>query len=195
MKNVFERLRASEPVNMFEPDYAQAIEEMNRTRMAIFDINHMRPDYIEVHNAFDRLFTKPMDETTNIMTPCQIDFANQVKLGKRVFINHSLTMMSAGGIEIEDGVQIGPEVAIVTTNHDFHDHNTLICKPVHINKNVWIGCRATIMPGVTIGENAVIAGGAVVTKDVPANTVVAGVPAKIIKKENGSAYGTLSINK
>ncbi|WP_028896638.1 DapH/DapD/GlmU-related protein [Prevotella sp. HUN102] len=180
-KNVFERLCAGEPVNMFEPDYADAINEMNRTRMAIFDINQLRPDYKKVHEAFDRLFNEPMDETTNIATPCQIDFANQVKLGKNVFINHSLCMMSAGGIEIEDGVQIGPQATIVTTNHDFHNHNTLICGKVIIRRNVWIGCRVTIMPGVTIGENAVVAGGAVVTKDVPPNCVAGGVPAKVIK--------------
>lgn len=180
-KNIFERLRSGEPVNMLEADYADAVEEINRTRMAIFDINQLRPDRIKVHQAFDRLFNEPMDETTNIATPCQIDFANQVKLGKHVFINHSLCMMSAGGIEVEDDVQIGPEVTIVTTNHDFHDHNTLICSKVIIKRNVWIGCRVTIMPGVTIGENTVVAGGAVVTKDVPANSVVGGVPAKVIK--------------
>lgn len=180
-KNIFERLRSGEPVNMLEADYADAVEEINRTRMAIFDINQLRPDRIKVHQAFDRLFNEPMDETTNIATPCQIDFSSQVKLGKHVFINHSLCMMSAGGIEVEDDVQIGPEVTIVTTNHDFHDHNTLICSKVIIKRNVWIGCRVTIMPDVTIGENTVVAGGAVVTKDVPANSVVGGVPAKVIK--------------
>ena len=90
--------------------------------------------------------------------------------------------MSAGGITIEDNVQIGPEVTMVTTNHDFNDRYTLICKGIHIKKNVWIGARAVILPGVTIGENAVIAGGAVVTKDVEPNTVVGGNPAKVIKR-------------
>ena len=99
-------------------------------------INQLRPDRIKVHQAFDRLFNEPMDETTHIATPCQIDFANQVKLGKHVFINHSLCMMSAGGVIIDDGVQIGPQTTIVTANHDFHDHNTLLCKPVHIKKRV-----------------------------------------------------------
>ena len=69
----------------------------------------------------------------------------------------------------------------MTTNHDFHDYNTLRCKPVHIKKNAWRGCRVTVMPGVTIGENAVVAGGSVVTKDVPDNVVVAGVPARVVK--------------
>lgn len=182
LKNVFERLRSGEPVNMFEPAYGDAIKEMIRTREAVFDINNMRPsDFIGIHNAFDKLFSEPMDETSNVSTPCQIDYGNQVKIGKHVFINHSLTLMSAGGIYIDDGVQIGPEVTMVTTNHDPHDHNTLRCKPVHVKKNAWIGCRVTVMPGVTIGENSIVGGGAVVTKDVPDNVIVAGVPAKVIK--------------
>jgi len=104
-----------------------------------------------------------------------------MSLGKYVFINHSCTCMSAGGITIEDNVQIGPEVTLVTTNHDLKDRYTLKCKGIHIKKNVWIGARALILPGVTIGENAVIAGGAVVTKDVAPNTVMVGNPAKVLK--------------
>ena len=84
-----------------------------------------------------------------------------------------------------DPFRRGPAAArtayIVTTNHDFHDYNTLRCKPVHIKKNAWLGCRVTVMPGVTIGENAGVAGGSVVTKDVPDNVVVAGVPARVVK--------------
>ena len=90
--------------------------------------------------------------------------------------------MTAGGITIEDGVMIGPQVTLLTTNHDFDDHNVLICKPVHIGKNAWIGARATILPGVTVGENSIVAGGAVVTKDVEANVIVGGNPAKVLKR-------------
>ena len=79
-------------------------------------------------------------------------------------------------------MQIGPNVTIATDNHDLKDRMVLSCKPVVIKDNVWIGACVTIMPGVTIGENAVIGGGAVVTKDVPANTIAAGVPAKVIRE-------------
>ena len=78
-------------------------------------------------------------------------------------------------------VQIGPHVTIVTDNHDFENRYVLKCRPVHICKNAWIGASVTIMPGVTVGENAIVAGGAVVTKDVPANTIVGGNPAKVLK--------------
>jgi len=115
------------------------------------------------------------------MPPLQIDFARQMKIGRKVFVNHSLTCMAAGGITIDDGVMIGPNVRIVTDNHDFANRMVLRCKPVHICRNVWIGVGVIILPGVTIGENAVIAAGAVVTKDVVPNTIVGGNPAKLIK--------------
>ena len=105
-----------------------------------------------------------------------------VKIGKNVIINHSLTCMSRGGIEIEDDVMIGPEVTLLTANHDFADHWVLLCGKIHIKKNAWIGARAVILPGITVGENAVVAAGAVVTKDVEANTVVGGNPARVIRK-------------
>jgi acetyltransferase-like isoleucine patch superfamily enzyme len=104
-----------------------------------------------------------------------------MRFGKHVFINHSFTAMSVGGIYLGDRVQIGPHVTIVTDNHDFANRNVLICKPVKIGNGVWIGANVTILPGVTVGENAVIAAGAVVTKDVPANSIVGGNPARVIR--------------
>ena len=83
---------------------------------------------------------------------------------------------------------IAANVQLISNNHDLYERQILICKPVRICKNAWVGAGATILPGVTVGENAVVAAAAVVTKDVPANTIVAGNPARIIKtippKEN-----------
>ena len=88
-----------------------------------------------------------------------------------------------GGITIEDDVLIGPKVNLITENHPLGPVNrrALIAKPIVIKRNAWIGAAATILPGVTVGENSVVAAGAVVTTDVPANTIVGGVPAKFIK--------------
>lgn len=91
-------------------------------------------------------------------------------------------MMSRGGITIDDDVMVAANVQLISNNHDLYDHQILTCKPVHLKHNCWIGAGATILPGVTVGENAVVAAGAVVTKDVEANTVVGGNPAKLIKK-------------
>jgi acetyltransferase-like isoleucine patch superfamily enzyme len=88
-----------------------------------------------------------------------------------------------GGITIEDNVLIGPQVKLVTENHplDPATRKGLITKPILIKRNAWVGAGATILPGVTIGENSVVAAGAVVSKDVPENTVVGGIPAKFLK--------------
>ena len=130
-------------------------------------------------------FESPLPEGSVIFPPMQIDLAKNVKIGKNVIINHNLTCMARGSIEIEDDVMIGPEVALLTANHDFADHWVLLCGKIHIKKNAWIGARAVILPGVTVGENAVVAAGAVVTKDVAANTVVGGNPARVIRKLEG----------
>jgi len=89
-----------------------------------------------------------------------------------------------GGITIEDHVLIGPKVNLISENHPLDPANRrgLVCSPILIKKNAWIGAAATILPGVTIGENSVVAAGAAVSKDVPDNTVVGGVPAKVIKQ-------------
>ena len=89
--------------------------------------------------------------------------------------------MSSVGLTIEDDTMISLNCTIATNNHDFYERNIITCKPVHIKRNVWIGVNVTILPGVTIGENAIVGAGAVVTKDVPDNAIVAGCPARVVK--------------
>jgi len=173
-----------EPVSMRSPEYGQAIRDMSDSWKITYKINHTENDFLDetLRPLFTQLFGKALDSHSHILPPCHIDFGHQVKIGKNVFINHNCTMMSAGGVEIGDDVQIGPQVTITTTNHDFTDRYTLICKPVRILNNVWIGAGVLILPGVTIGENAIVAGGAVVTKDVESNVVVGGNPARVLKR-------------
>ena len=179
--DIFRQLSSGSDVNMAMPEYAEAIKEMGRCNRICFRINTTEPDMEKIHPMENELFNGGLDVTSYIMPPMQIDFGCQIKIGKRVFVNHSLTCMGAGGITIDDGVMIGPNVRIVTDNHDFQNRMVLRCKPVYIGSNAWIGIGAIILPGVTIGENAVVAAGAVVTKDVAPNTIVGGNPAKFIK--------------
>ncbi|MDE6439752.1 MAG: galactoside O-acetyltransferase, partial [Bacteroidales bacterium] len=105
-----------------------------------------------------------------------------VKIGKNVVVMPGCLMMSAGGITIGDGTMIAANVQLISNNHDLYERQIITCKPVHIGKNVWIGAGSTILPGVTIGDNAVVGAGSIVTKDVEADTIVVGNPAKFIKR-------------
>ena len=119
------------------------------------------------------------------LTPFICDFGNRVKFGKGVFINHSAILSASGGIEFEDGVMSAPGLRIATINHDMNErHTKYTYGKVLVKKNAWLGMNATICPGVTIGEYAVVAAGAVVTRDVPDYAVVGGVPAKVIRYLN-----------
>ena len=181
-RNIYERLNSGEAIRLDDPDFAPAVIEMATARKTLHKINNEFHELDELPPLYEELFGETFQEATAIIPPFYIDFGSQFKIGKNVFINHNCTCMTAGGVTIEDGVMIGPQVTLLTTNHDFDDHNVLICKPVHIGKNAWIGARATILPGVTVGENSIVAGGAVVTKDVEANVIVGGNPAKVLKR-------------
>lgn len=181
-EEVFEKIKSGEPVDMKSAEYRPCVEELHRTYKALHRLNIAEPLSEEQTAAFSELFDGNYPESLGIFTPVQIDFPLQMTFGQNVFINHSFTAMSIGGIDVGNNVQIGPHVTIVTDNHDLKDRYVLKCKPVVIEDNVWIGADVKIMPGVIIGKNAVIAGGAVVTKNVESNTIVGGNPAKVIRR-------------
>jgi acetyltransferase-like isoleucine patch superfamily enzyme len=147
-------------------------------------LNTSYHDEDEARILISELIGSEVDESTRVTPPFYTDFGKNIKLGKNVFINHACTFMDRGGINIEDDTKIGPKANLLTSNHplDPAHRKELVSTPIWIKKNVWIGAAATILPGVTIGENSVVAAAAVVTQDVPPNTVVAGVPAKVIRE-------------
>lgn len=137
----------------------------------------------ELRALFSELTGREIDERFALFPPFYTDFGKNIVLGKRVFINSGCCFQDQGGIEIGDGTLIGHQVVLATLDHDLLPENRggMFPAPIKIGSNVWIGAHATVLSGVTIGDNAVVAAGAVVTKDVPANAVVGGVPAKVIK--------------
>ncbi len=181
--DIFERLKAGEAIHMVDvPEYhAIAHKEMDRCRKLCFKINHTLPDRAEIHPIEEELFTQGLSAKSYFTPPFQVDYANQVSIGEGVFANHDLTLMSAGGITLEDGVMLGPHATVLTVNHDLHELQIIKCKPVIIKNNAWIGANVTILPGVMIGEGAIVGSASVVTKDVAPHTIVVGNPARFIK--------------
>lgn len=137
----------------------------------------------EIREIFSKLTGKPVNDTLNIFPPFYTDCGKNITIGNHVFFNSGCKFQDQGGITIDDGALLGHNVVLVTLNHCMNPEQraNLEPAPIHIGKNVWIGANAMVLPGVTIGDGAVIAAGAIVTKDVPANTIVGGIPAKKIK--------------
>ncbi|MDE7453648.1 MAG: sugar O-acetyltransferase [Clostridia bacterium] len=154
-----------------------------RARKITAEINGAYHTAEELRELFSALTDKKVDENFGLFPPFYADYGQNITVGKNVFINSGCCFQDQGGIEIGDNVLIGQQVVIATLNHDLNPAKraSMLPAPVKIGDGVWIGAHATILSGVTIGSGAVIAAGAVVTKDVPENTVVGGVPAKIIK--------------
>ncbi|WP_294518587.1 sugar O-acetyltransferase [uncultured Pseudoflavonifractor sp.] len=137
----------------------------------------------ELRALFSRLTGQPVDESFGMFPPFYTDCGKNIHVGKNVFLNMGCKLQDQGGIFIGDGALIGHNVVLATLNHVMSpkDRSSMVPAPIRIGKNVWIGANATVLPGVTIGDGAIVAAGAVVTKDVPENTVVGGVPAKVIR--------------
>ena len=168
-------------INMRKPEEADPAEGIRCARLC-FKINHTMP-YTEEYDALVKeLFVDNIGENSRVMPPMTVIRGNNVKIGKNVSVMNNALFMAAGGITIEDDVLVAANTQLISNNHDLHDHAVLICKPIHLKRNCWIGAGATILPGVTVGENAVVGAGAVVTKDVDDNTVVGGNPAKVLKR-------------
>ena len=182
--SVFDDLRNGRSYDIRDPEYLwQAHGEMKRCRHLCWKINSTDPDDRESIITLEReLFCGNLPENSFITPPFQIDIGCCFRLGKNVFANHGLTAMSIGTIIIEDGVMLGPEVGLFTVNHEPRNIRVIMTKTIHIKRNAWIGARVNILPGVTIGENAIVGTGSVVTHDVPDNCVAVGVPAKIVKE-------------
>lgn len=157
--------------------------EAQRITMELNSSFHSKEEIVEL---FSELTGTKVDSSFMCFPPFYTDFGKNIMIGKNVFINTGCSFQDRGGVSIGDGALIGMNVTIATLNHGFslETRNTTYPSPVIIGENVWIGSSATILPGVTIGDNSIVAAGAVVTNDVPENTIVAGVPAKVIKKIN-----------
>ena len=184
-RDIFDRDKAGETIQLDDPEYPKLFEVILKAIRTTAELNNLVTDDLgKIREVFSRLIGKKVDDTFFLIPPFYTDFGENIILGRNVFVNHACTFMDRGGITLEDEVLIGPKVNLITTNHPLppSERRATISHPILIRKKAWIGAAATIMPGVTIGENSIVGAGAVVTRDVPANTVVGGVPAKFLKK-------------
>lgn len=158
--------------------------EAERTNLVLYKLRNVLPFSKEYDRLINELFMGDIGENCYIGYPIYTNLASNIHIGKHVSINPYFKCMSAGQVYIEDYVQIALSVSIITNNHDFYDRAILTVQDTYIKENAWIGANSIILPGVTIGKNAIVGAGSVVIHDVEDNTIVAGNPARIIRKLN-----------
>ncbi|CAM2170839.1 DapH/DapD/GlmU-related protein [Burkholderia orbicola] len=167
------------------PESAAMVAEVKRAMAITARLNRLTfDDAADVRALFGELIGSQVDDGFMLIPPFHATGGAGMKLGRNLFVNQNCTFYDLGGLEIGDDVMIGPNVSLITSGHPVEPsrrRDGVIAKPIVIERNVWIGAGATIIGGVTIGENAVVAAAAVVTRDVPPNTLVGGNPAKIIR--------------
>ncbi|WP_312822775.1 DapH/DapD/GlmU-related protein [Epilithonimonas sp.] len=180
-EDIFARLKNGETIMPDDSEIYKLLEASYGVKKQLLKLNNStEPD--EILKILSEIVGEKLKNVA-LFTPIYLNYGKHLNIGKNVFINFDCTFLALGGIIIEDDVLIGPKVSLITENHPLEPQlrKGLIGKSILIKRNAWIGANATILPGVTIGENAVVAAGAVVSKDVPDNVVVGGIPAKIIK--------------
>lgn len=180
--SIFERMLAGGIIHNDDPEMKKVWSQIARTIKLSATLN-VSTDVNQTRGRLSEIIKRKIDASTIIFVPFHTNFGQHINIGREVFINHDCSFLDMGGITLEDNVQIGPKVSLITENHPLSPSHRkdLDLEAIVIKKNAWLGAGATILPGVTVGENAVVAAGSVVNKDVPPNTLVGGVPANVIK--------------
>lgn len=182
LQDFLELVKTGKPLDT--PEVYRLMDEMSdEARRLTFKLNSAYHSQEEINALLAELFGRPVGKGFKMFPPFYTDFGKNTHIGDNVFINACCNFQDHGGVYIGDRCQIGHNVVFATLNHGLkpQDRRTMTPAPIRLGKNVWVGSNSTILQGVTVGDNAVIAAGAVVTKDVPANTVVGGVPARKLK--------------
>ena len=180
--SIFRRMDATGSARRDDPGFGDVEKEMIRSHALCLEISSKKPTDPDYKALLEELLGRGIDGSVSIVSPFYCDCGCRLSLGKNIIINKGATILSAGKVEIGDNVLIAPDVKIVTVDHDLRDRMDLYhFGKVTVKENAWICIGAIICPGVTVGRNAVVAAGAVVTKDVPDNAMVGGNPARLIK--------------
>ena len=182
IEEVLKYLNADRVSEMTEEMHACSLRQSQAAIRQTMELNTKYHTPEEIVGIMSELTGEAVDASLTLFPPFYTDFGRNIHLGKNVFINACCNFQDQGGIYIGDNALIGHRVVLATIDHDLNPFDrTNHCAPIPIGDRVWIGSGAIITKGVTIGDGAVVAAGAVVMKDVSPNTVVGGVPAKVIK--------------
>ena len=167
------------------PESAAMVADVKRAMAITARINRLTyDDLAEVRALFSELIDKTVDDSFALIPPFYATGGREIRVGRNVFVNQNCTFYDLGGLDIGDDVMIGPNVSLITSSHPIEPsqrRDGVIAKPIVIERNIWIAAGVTIIGGVTVGENSVIAAGAVVTKNVPPNSLAGGNPARVIR--------------
>lgn len=167
------------------PESAAMLANVKRAMAITAALNRLTlNDAGKIRALFSELIGKKVDESFLLIPPFYTAGGAEICVGHNVFVNQNCTFYDLGGLDIADDVMIGPNVSLITAGHPINPSQrraATIGKPIVIERNVWIAAGATIVGGVRVGENSVVAAGSVVTKDVPPNTIVGGNPARMIR--------------
>lgn len=171
---------------VYDALHPRLVEMLAETREKIYDFNNLRPSQKAEQMAILRELLGRCGENLTVNQPFRCDYGRNIRLGDNVFINFNMTILDEAEVTIGNNVFIGPNVSIYTPCHplDADERNTGVewAEPVTIGNDVWIGGNTVILPGVTIGDGAVVGAGSVVSRDVPEASLVVGCPAHVVRK-------------
>jgi maltose O-acetyltransferase len=177
-----ERMLAGDPYVASDPE----LQELSRRAMRLTEkYNRTSIDEAEERRRILVELLGSVGEGVEIRPPFYCDYGSNIRIGARTFANFGLVALDVISIVIGDDVQIGPNVQLLTPTHPTEAEprraKEEAAKAITISDNVWLGGGVIVCPGVTIGENTVVGAGAVVTRDLPANVVAVGNPARVIR--------------
>ena len=183
-RNVLKENITGRYVSPKEEVFTEIHEILEENAINVAKLNNGIHTKDEKNKILEEIVGEKIDKSVDIMLPFYTDFGRHIRFGKDIFINIGVMFTDLGGITIEDKVLIGPGAKLLSVTHPIEPEKRrgIEAKPIHIKENAWIGANATILAGVTVGKNSIVAAGAVVNKDVPDNVIVGGIPAKILKE-------------
>lgn len=188
---IFQRALSGKPLDFTGEDFQIINQTMQRTQELLKKFNHIDQTNEQRRATLSQVVGYSVPESAEVNAPVHSDFGPHIFIGENVYVNQGVMFVDLGGIYLADGALIRPGASLITVNHveDPAHRRDVYARSIHIEKNAWIGANAMVLPGVTVGENAIVGAGAIVTKDVPANVIVVGSPAKVLRRVKGAPTG------